>query len=87
MELMRRLITEFPDQIRNAHYITTTTPVDFGGFEPANVLILGMGGSGISGVIASCILNRPNDSIAAPRTASDGDVSSWHNCLNAFLSR
>jgi glucose/mannose-6-phosphate isomerase len=56
MELMRRLITEFPDQIRDAHRITTSTPISFGDFEPSSVLILGMGGSGISGVIASRML-------------------------------
>lgn len=56
MELMRRLITEFPDQIRDAHRITSSTPIDFGDFAPAQVLILGMGGSGISGVIASKML-------------------------------
>lgn len=56
MELMRRLITDFPDQIRDAHHITTSTPIDFGDFAPSQVLVLGMGGSGISGVIASKML-------------------------------
>ena len=56
MERMRKLITDFPGQISNAWQITQSTPLDFGGFHPANVVILGMGGSGISGVIASKML-------------------------------
>ena len=56
MEKMRKLITEFPGQIEQAWRIAQDTPLDFGGWKPSNVLVLGMGGSGISGVIASKML-------------------------------
>jgi glucose/mannose-6-phosphate isomerase len=57
MELMRKLITEFPQQLKDAWKITQSTPLDLKGFIPQNVVILGMGGSGISGVVASKMLS------------------------------
>jgi len=71
MELMRRLITEFPDQIRDAYRITQSTSITFEGFIPKHVLILGMGGSGISGVIASRMLAQ----VAQVPIAANADYS------------
>jgi len=56
MEKMRSLITAFPEQLKHAWEIAQSTPVDLNGWTPSNVLILGMGGSGISGSIASKML-------------------------------
>ena len=56
MELMRQLITEFPNQMRDAWNVVENSPIDLEGFIPKGALILGMGGSGISGVIASRML-------------------------------
>ncbi len=56
MEQMRALITAFPGQMQRAWEIVQGTPIDFGGWTPKQALILGMGGSGISGVIASKML-------------------------------
>ena len=56
MERMRRLITDFPGQIQQAWHIAQATPIDFTGFTPRNIAVLGMGGSGISGTIASKML-------------------------------
>jgi len=58
MERMRRLITEFPQQLEDAWNIASKTPIDFQGFQPSHVVVLGMGGSGISGAIASRMLAR-----------------------------
>lgn len=56
MERMRRLITDFPKQLESAWDIVSNTPLDFSGFTPRNAVVLGMGGSGISGAIASRML-------------------------------
>lgn len=56
MELMRQLITEFPNQMRDAWSVIQKSRIELKGFSPNGVLILGMGGSGISGVIASRML-------------------------------
>ena len=53
---MRQLITEFPNQMRDAWKVVENSPIDLEGFIPKGALILGMGGSGISGVIASRML-------------------------------
>ena len=53
---MRQLITEFPNQMRDAWNVVENSPIDLEGFIPKGALILGMGGSGISGVIASRML-------------------------------
>ncbi len=57
MEKMRELITGFPEQMKHAWEIVQATPIDFGGWTPQQALVLGMGGSGISGVIASKMLS------------------------------
>lgn len=56
MERMRQLITDFPKQLDQAWRIVQNCPIDFGSFEPKQVVVLGMGGSGISGSIASTML-------------------------------
>ena len=56
MEKMRSLIQAFPAQLKHAWGIAQSSPIDFNGWTPANALILGMGGSGISGAIASKML-------------------------------
>lgn len=57
MEKMRSLIQAFPDQMRKAWEIAQNSPIDLGHWSPGSVLILGMGGSGISGAIASNMLS------------------------------
>ena len=57
MEKMRSLIQAFPDQMRKAWEIAQNSPIDLGYWSPGSVLILGMGGSGISGAIASNMLS------------------------------
>lgn len=75
MELMRRLITEFPDQMRDAWSIVERSPIDFGGWKPTGALVLGMGGSGISGVIASRML--VGTSPVPIQANSDYNVPGW----------
>ena len=57
---MRALITGFPDQMKEAWHIAEQTPLDWNGWTPSSALILGMGGSGISGAIASKMLAKTN---------------------------
>ena len=57
MERMRHLITQFPAQLEHAWANAQASPIALGGFKPQQVLVLGMGGSGISGVIASKMLS------------------------------
>ncbi|MGY8941967.1 MAG: bifunctional phosphoglucose/phosphomannose isomerase [Flavobacteriales bacterium] len=75
MELMRRLITEFPDQMRDAWSIVERSPIDLGGWKPTGALVLGMGGSGISGVIASRML--AGTSPVPIQANSDYNIPSW----------
>ncbi len=63
---MRDLIEKFPEQISAA--VTDMQKMDAGlhkevssGFSPNGVLILGMGGSGIGGAIASDILSLDSE--------------------------
>jgi len=56
MERMRQLITDFPKQLAQAWEIVQNSPIDFASFEPKQVVVLGMGGSGISGTMASTML-------------------------------
>lgn len=84
MELMRRLITEFPEQMRDAWKIIESTPVDFGTFQPRNVLIIGMGGSGISGVIASRML--AGLSPVPIQANSDYDIPGWVDAQTLIIT-
>jgi len=58
MERMRQLITDFPAQTQAAWALLQAaqpgSPLP--GFQPAQALVLGMGGSGISGLVASRML-------------------------------
>ncbi len=75
MEHMRSLITAFPEQLKQAWVTARTTPIDFNGWTPSNVLILGMGGSGISGAIASKMLS---DASPVPIIANnDYTIPAW----------
>jgi glucose/mannose-6-phosphate isomerase len=75
MEKMRSLITAFPEQLKQAWEIAQSTPIDLNGWIPSNVLILGMGGSGISGSIASKMLA---DTSPVPIAANnDYTVPAW----------
>lgn len=75
MEQMRSLITAFPKQMSEAWSIANGTPFEWANWSPKNVLILGMGGSGISGVIASKMLSS---SATVPIMAnSDYVVPAW----------
>ena len=56
MEKMRSLIQAFPEQMKKAWEIAQNSPIELGEWRPGSVLILGMGGSGISGAIASNLL-------------------------------
>ena len=55
---MRQLITDFPGQTRAAWSLLQSAPTAFPwpDFQPAQALVLGMGGSGISGLVASRML-------------------------------
>ena len=53
---MRSLIQAFPAQLKLAWETAQSSPIDLNGWMPENALILGMGGSGISGAIASKML-------------------------------
>jgi glucose/mannose-6-phosphate isomerase len=75
MELMRRLITEFPDQMRDAWSLVENTPIDLSGFTPSGALILGMGGSGISGVILSRMLAATSP--VPIQSNSDYSIPGW----------
>ena len=75
MEKMRSLIQAFPAQLKQAWGIAQNSPIDFNGWTPANALILGMGGSGISGAIASKMLA---DASPVPIVANnDYTVPAW----------
>ena len=75
MEKMRSLITAFPEQLKQAWEIAQSTSIDLNGWTPSNVLILGMGGSGISGSIASKMLA---DASPVPIVANnDYTVPAW----------
>ena len=59
---MRALIEQFPNQIKASadalkNFDSSGHKNSASGFVPSGVLILGMGGSGIVGAIASSILN------------------------------
>ena len=72
---MRQLITEFPNQMRDAWKVVENSPIDLEGFIPKGALILGMGGSGISGVIASRMLAATS---SVPIQAnSDYSIPGW----------
>jgi glucose/mannose-6-phosphate isomerase len=75
MEQMRALISGFPDQMKDAWRIAEETPLDWKGWTPSSALILGMGGSGISGAIASKML--ANSSAAFIQANSDYTIPAW----------
>jgi|GEM_PF-6785662 len=75
MEQMRALITGFPDQMKEAWHIAEQTPLDWNGWTPSSALILGMGGSGISGAIASKML--AGSSSAFIQANSDYTIPAW----------
>lgn len=77
MEKMRGLIQAFPEQMRKAWEIATNSPIELGDWKPANVLILGMGGSGISGSIASKML--AGTSPVPIQANNDYTVPAWTN--------
>ena len=75
MEKMRSLIQAFPAQLKQAWEIAQNSPIDLNGWLPENALILGMGGSGISGAIASKMLA---DASPVPIVANnDYTVPAW----------
>lgn len=75
MERMRSLIGAFPEQLEEAWKVAQSSPMNWGGWQPANAIILGMGGSGISGVIASKMLASTSP---APIFAnSDYQIPAW----------
>ena len=75
MERMRSLIEAFPQQLEKAWEIAQSSPMSWGDWRPANTIILGMGGSGISGVIASKMLAGTSP---APIIAnSDYQIPAW----------
>jgi glucose/mannose-6-phosphate isomerase len=72
---MRKLIEGFPDQLKDAQRIAQAAVLQFDGFVPNHVLALGMGGSGISGAIASGMLARES---CVPMTANtDYSIPTW----------
>ena len=75
MEQMRGLITGFPNQMKEAWHIAEQTPLDWNGWTPSSALILGMGGSGISGAIASKML--AGSSSAFIQANSDYTIPAW----------
>ena len=75
MELMRQLITGFPDQMRDAWSVIQKTQIELNEYSPNGVLILGMGGSGISGVVASRML--ATTSPVPIQSNSDYSIPGW----------
>jgi glucose/mannose-6-phosphate isomerase len=75
MEQMRGLITGFPDQMKEAWRIAQETPLNWKDWAPSSALILGMGGSGISGTIASKLL--ADSSPVFIQANSDYTIPAW----------
>jgi glucose/mannose-6-phosphate isomerase len=77
---MRDLIEQFPNQIKAStdalkKFDSSSHEKTAKGFEPSCVLILGMGGSGIGGAIASSVLN--NSSTIPVVANADYSIPNW----------
>ncbi len=55
---MQELVRTFPQQLKDALTIGAKTKLNADSFSPANVVICGLGGSGIGGTIASQLIGR-----------------------------